>query len=277
MRRRTPGWLGPLAVATALLLAPARGWGQSLEPRAYSPAPVGMNFLIVGWAWTEGGLWFDSGGPIVDPKLTTTGPILAYARTLDIFGKSGKFDVILPGTQLSGSALYRGEPVERDITGLSDPLARLSVSLLGAPAMSAKQFRSYRQDVVVGASLQVSVPVGQYDSSRLINLGTNRWIAKPEIGVSKTWGRWTVEGDAAVCSTATTTPSTAACAGPRARCTRPRAIWFTASGPGFGRPPGRHLVHRRPHERSMASIRRISSATGVSGRRWRSRWTGAIR
>jgi hypothetical protein len=50
----------------------------------------------------------------------------------------------------------------------------------------------------VGASLQVSVPAGQYDETKLINLGTNRWFFKPEIGVSKALGPWTLEAQTAV-------------------------------------------------------------------------------
>lgn len=189
---------GAVAGAIAYVLTPAIARGQALEPRAYSPAPVGVNFIVAGWTWTTGGLSFDTAVPITDPKLDSTGPILAYARTLDVFGKSAKVDVILPAGRISGSALYQGEPVQREVEGLSDPLVRFSVILNGAPAMDAAAFRTYRQDLVIGASLQVSVPVGQYDKDRLLNLGTNRWIAKPEIGVSKTWGRWTLEGDAAV-------------------------------------------------------------------------------
>lgn len=196
MRRWTPA--ATAIAAAASIVAPGGAAAQSLEPRAYSPAPVGMNFVIAGWAWTEGGVATDGGLPLTDPQLKTTGPILAYARTLDVFGKSGKFDVVLPASRLSGSATFNGEPLTRRVTGLQDPLVRLSVSLLGAPAMTAREFRSYRQDLVIGASLQVSIPVGQYDEDRLVNLGTNRWIAKPEIGISKTWGRWTLEGDAAV-------------------------------------------------------------------------------
>jgi hypothetical protein len=67
------------------------------------------------------------------------------------------------------------------------------VNFYGAPALSLKEFQGYRQDTIVGASLQVFVPSGQYDSSKLVNNGTNRWAAKPEVGVSKAWDRWTVE------------------------------------------------------------------------------------
>lgn len=171
---------------------------QSIEPRAYSPAPVGVNFVIVGYARSWGGVSFDTSLPLTDPKLRIDGPILAYARTLDLWGKSGKIDVILPTGRLSGRALYQGAPVQREVSGLGDPLLRLSVNLIGAPALDAAAFRAYRPDLIVGASLQVSAPLGQYDSDRLVNLGSNRWWVRPEVGASKTVGRWTVEGKAGV-------------------------------------------------------------------------------
>ena len=96
--------------------------------------------------------------------------VLAYARTLDVWGKSGKFDVILPYSQLSGSAMFAGQPHERKVTGLQDPLFRFSVNFYGAPALSLKEFADYRQDLIIGASVQVSAPLGQYDDHKLVNL-----------------------------------------------------------------------------------------------------------
>jgi hypothetical protein len=61
-----------------------------------------------------------------------------------------------------------------------------------------QEFRSYEQDLIVGASLQVSAPMGQYDETKLVNIGTHRWFFKPEIGVSKARGPWTLELTAAV-------------------------------------------------------------------------------
>jgi len=170
---------------------------QSIEPRSYSNAPVGVNFLIGGYAYTRGGVSFDT-LPITDPKLTTSSAVVGYARALDLWGSSGKFDVIVPYTWLSGSAIYQGDPVRRDVDGFADPLLRVSVNFFGAPALTLPEFRSYRQDLVVGASLQVSVPARQYDETKLINLGTNRWFFKPEIGVSKALGPWTLEAKTAV-------------------------------------------------------------------------------
>lgn len=166
---------------------------QSIEPRAYSPAPVGVNFLVLAYADSHGGLATDSSTPLKDPQLHVRGPILGYARTFGLLGRLAKFDAVLPAARLSGSAIYQGQPVQREVQGLLDPLVRLSVNLHGAPALTPEQFRAYRQDVVVGASLQVALPLGQYDDTRLVNLSAHRWAFHPEIGVSKALGRWTLE------------------------------------------------------------------------------------
>ncbi len=193
LRRLTAGAL----LATGSSMVSLAG-AQSIEPRAYSNAPIGMNFFIAGYADTRGGIAFDTALPITDPELETSSLVLGYARALEFWGKSGKFDIIVPYTSLDGRAIYQGSPVQREVTGFGDPLLRLSVNFSGAPALTAEQFRSYRQDVIVGASLQVSVPAGQYDETRLVNLGSNRWFFKPEVGISKAAGAWIFETKAAV-------------------------------------------------------------------------------
>lgn len=189
--------------ALALALAQLAIWvgaahGQSIEPRSYSNTPVGMNFVIGGYAYTRGGLAFDASLPLTDPHLSTSSAVLGYARALDLWGMSGKFDMIVPYTWLSGSARYQGDPVERTVNGLADPAFRLSINFIGAPALTLREFASYEQDLIVGASLQISVPAGQYDNTRLINIGSHRWSFRPEIGVSKAFDRWTFEGKAGV-------------------------------------------------------------------------------
>jgi hypothetical protein len=190
--RRIPARWTSLASSALALLAGAAA-AQDIEPRSYSNAPVGVSFLIAGYAYTRGGVSFDPSLPITDEKLKTSSALLAYARVLDLWGKSAKFDAIVPYTWLSGSANYRGEPVERVVDGFADPRFRLSVNLYGAPALGLKEYASYEQDLIVGVSVQVSAPWGQYDGTRLVNLGTHRWFVKPEIGVSKAVGPWTLE------------------------------------------------------------------------------------
>jgi hypothetical protein len=174
-----------------LAFPPARA--AELEPRAYSNVPVGMNFLIAGYARSEGGLSTDPVSPIQDAHLNINTGVVAYARSLDVGGKSGKIDIIMPFSDLSGTALVGGQSAQRQISGLNDARFRFSVNFIGAPALSMQEFANYRQDLIVGASVQVSAPVGQYDPNRLVNIGSNRWFIKPDIGISKALGAYTLE------------------------------------------------------------------------------------
>ena len=95
---------------------------------------------------------------------------------------------------MHGSALYNGAPVERRVDGFADPLIRVSAIIHhGAPALSPAAFREYRQNFLVATSLQVSVPVGQYDASR-IRHRRQPLVGEAQIGVSKRRGRWIFEG-----------------------------------------------------------------------------------
>ena len=191
--------LCPTVIVSALALgAASAAQAQDMEPRSYSNAPIGLNFLVAGYAYTRGGLAFDGALPITDPHLNMSSAVLAYGRVLEVWGQSAKLNVLVPLSSLTGTVDYAGQSVQRDVTGLADPAVKLSVNLYGAPALSLKEFAAFEQDLIVGASLRVTAPLGNYENTRLVNLGTNRWSFKPEIGVSQSLGQWTVEALAAV-------------------------------------------------------------------------------
>ena len=182
-----------IIVVLAAMAATYGAAAQDLEPRAYSNTPVGLNFLVAGYSYTSGGATPDPTVPITNADIRIDGATLAYARAIDLWGKSGKFDIVVPYAWLSGSAEFAGQPHERKIDGLGDPRFHASVNFYGAPALSPKEFAGYRQDLIIGASLYVWAPWGQYDPSKLVNIGTNRWAFKTELGISKAIGAWTLE------------------------------------------------------------------------------------
>jgi len=184
-------------IALASLGRARHAAAQDIEPRTYSNAPVGVNFLIAGYAYTRGALQFDTALDLTDAHLRTSNAVLAYARVFDLAGSAATIDVIAPYTWLSGTAVFQGDPVDRTVSGFANPAVRLTWNFYGAPAMGLREFRTWQQDVVVGASLRVSAQWSQYDESRLVNIGTNRWSFKPEVGISKTTGPWTLELSAA--------------------------------------------------------------------------------
>ncbi|MBK9116043.1 MAG: transporter [Betaproteobacteria bacterium] len=164
-----------------------------MEPRAFANSPIGLNFLLAGYSYTTGGVAVDPTLPLTNADVAVNSATVAYARTLAFFGQSAKFDISVPYGWLSGSAAFAGQPFEREVSGSGDPRLRVSYNFYGAPALSMKEFAAYQQDVIVGASFYVWAPLGQYDPSKLVNLGTNRWAYKVELGISKAIGPWTLE------------------------------------------------------------------------------------
>ncbi|HXV79078.1 MAG TPA: transporter [Candidatus Binatia bacterium] len=181
------GWvIGALALA--LVTVSVETHAQDLEPRAYANTPVGLNFLIAGYAYSKGAVGTDPAVPIEDAQVRISSGVLAYVRTLDLWGRSGKVDIILPYSWASGRARLLRQEHTREVSGLGDPKLRFSVLLYGGPALTFEEFKDYTPDIIIGTSLEVTPPLGQYDSDKLLNIGTNRWSIKPELGISKTWG-----------------------------------------------------------------------------------------
>ena len=177
-----------------LLLAPALAAAQSLDPRAYSNLPVGLNFLLAGYAFSQGELAFDASVPLQDGRSKAHALPIGYVRSLDVLGRSGNIALLLPLVDLAATASFNGATeARREVSGLADPALRLAVNFYGAPALKPAEFAAWRQDLIIGASLAITAPLGQYDEDRLVNIGTNRWSVKPELGVSQALGPWTFE------------------------------------------------------------------------------------
>ena len=182
-----------LLVVLSVMTSVARA--QDLVPGAYTPAPAGLNVLTVATAFSRGALAFDPSLPVEDAHSTVGLAAAGINRTLNLGGRFASVGVAMPFMlgRVEGRVLDQFEAASR--TGLGDMTGRIAINLYGAPAMTFKEFAAYRPTTVVGLSLGVAAPLGQYDSTRYINLGTNRWAFKPEIGISRTRGPWTFEGD----------------------------------------------------------------------------------
>ena len=190
--------IGKIVVTGVLLLTVQLVGAQALEPRFYSNVPVGVNFALSGYVYSTGGLSFDPALDVDDAKLKVHTPVVAYARSLGLFGTSAKFDIAVPYSFLSGTATQNGSPISRTVNGLNDPQFRGSINLIGASALTMKEFREYQQNFVLGTSFAVTAPLGQYDNTKLVNIGQNRWSFKPEVGMSKTFGRLIIEWSGAM-------------------------------------------------------------------------------
>ena len=166
---------------------------QDLEPRAFSPAPVGLNILSIGYGYSSGNVFFDQALPIEDATGRLHIVTAGYLRTMSLFGLSAKLGAVLPFGGGDWEGLVTGEHASTSRLGFGDPAVILAMSFVGAPALKPEQFRTYREGLVAGASAMAVVPLGQYNPDKLINLGSNRWAFRTRLGVSHRVGRWVLE------------------------------------------------------------------------------------
>ena len=159
----------------------SQAYAQEIEARAYSNAPIGINFASLGIGQASSSSY----------KLTTEAA--GFTRIFDAWGQSGKITIVLPYAELSGTGNPGSQTLNASSEGLSDPLIKASVNLYGAPALTLDQFKNYQQDLIIGASLAASIPWGQYNNQQLLNVGANRWFVQPGLGASKAIGPWRLE------------------------------------------------------------------------------------
>jgi hypothetical protein len=185
-------------VIVALLLAGSSAAAQELDPRTYSPSPVGTTIVLSGFGKSAGGFILDPSLGIenveADLWFTTTGAGYVF----DLGGRQARVLAVFPAAWGDISGEIGRETQRQDLEGLTDPRFKLTVGLLGAPALTLEELARAPRRLVLGASLTVVPPWGQYDSARLVNLGYNRWALKPELGISRPVGRFTFESYAGV-------------------------------------------------------------------------------
>jgi hypothetical protein len=170
---------------------------QDLEPRRWSHLPSKLNVVGLATGWTNGEVLFDPALNIEDVSFDTYLGAVAYVRTFEFLGKSSRVDFTVPYVAGRWEGLLNGEPASVRRRGFADPLMRFSINLYGAPPLSGKEYVRYRREnpvtTTIGAGVQVRLPLGDYNDQWLINLGSNRWMIRPQLGVLHQHHKWQFE------------------------------------------------------------------------------------
>jgi hypothetical protein len=168
-------------------------YAQDLAPRAYIITPIHSNAITLQYSFFDGSLLFEGTIPITGANARVSVSIFNYTHSLRLFGRTANFTGSLP----YGIGNLRGTVVGAEAfayrSGLLPASFRFSVNLVGGPAMNVAEFRKWRQKTIVGISLRLVPKTGQYDPTKLINFGANRWAFKPELGFSRRWGHWILD------------------------------------------------------------------------------------
>jgi hypothetical protein len=167
---------------------------QDLEPRRWSQMPTGLNFLGIGYGYIDGDIFFDPVLLIEEATFDMHAIALGYVRSFGLFGQSARVDFTLPYRAGRWQGTVDDEFVHFRRRGLGDARMRFSTLLYGGSAESMEEFvKSERSKTVIGVAVAVTMPTGEYSKDRLINHGSNRWIIRPQLGVTHNRGKWTSE------------------------------------------------------------------------------------
>ena len=123
-----------------------------MEPRSYSNAPIGLNFVIASYQYSWGDVLLDPSVPVKNADAKVSAVLAGYGRVLDFWGQSGTLGLVVPYAWISANGDVEGQPRTVDRSGFGDLAMRLAVNLYGAPALSLQEFRDYRQDTIVGVT-----------------------------------------------------------------------------------------------------------------------------
>jgi Putative MetA-pathway of phenol degradation len=180
-----------LVAVVCLLIGFAEARGQQLEPRVYLASPVGSNVVVAAVGRSTGDIIVDPTLPIEDARARLGVLTFAYYRSFSFLGRSASLGGALPVLRGSAEGRVDGIAQRVDRLGQGDVPVRLTVNVVGAPAMDTPTFAKRPPRPELAVSLVATVPIGQYDPTKIINLGANRWSYKPEVGLSLPIGeRW---------------------------------------------------------------------------------------
>ena len=141
--------------------------------------------MVLAYQHSSGDIVTDASLPITGVDSSIHFLQAAYQRSFGLFGRSANIQLSLPYSDVKTEGLVENEFLTRETSGFADARVRFSIKLKGAPEMDAAGLKALRGSprTIIGASLLIQAPTGEYESDKLINLGTNRWSAKPAIGV----------------------------------------------------------------------------------------------
>lgn len=189
-----------LSVSGILIFSPAGA--QELEPRRWTHLPTDINIAGGVYAYTDGDISVDPVLRVEGLKKEVDTWAAAYIRTFKLFGKSARLGVVQGWQDGTWTGTVDGVAAEVTRQGWTDTSAGIAVHLIGAPPLSGKEFSAYRAKVesetMLGVALEAGLPTGDYMDDKLINIGSNRFSFRPQIGGVHNVGKWSFEGTGSV-------------------------------------------------------------------------------
>jgi hypothetical protein len=148
---------------------------------------VETNIAGAGYVYTEADISVDPVLRIENVNMEMHTWAAKYIRTFELFEKSARIDISQAYHDGRWSGVVDGVSTSVKRNGFSDSIVRFSINLIGAPPLGGQEYATYRaqknEETIVGMGLEMQLPTGEYMSDKLINLGTNRFTFRPQIGL----------------------------------------------------------------------------------------------
>ena len=176
--------LGALCPPQALAQVPARFYWKTLSDGNAVPLIVNS---ISGNTNPFDPSHLVTPGANVDATLALPG----YARTFSLGDRAAFVAVLAPMGRISGEVAAGDQTVRESARGFGDPMIELDVNLVGRPAQkNLVDAMRYEPGFSLDVIADLGVPVGEYDNTRTLNLGQNRWYGR--VGAPIVWqlGPW---------------------------------------------------------------------------------------
>lgn len=176
------------------LLTVCNTTAQDLDPRAYARVPVDFTTVVAGFSYSTGDIVTDATFPVDNVSARLQSASLGVAHSFSLFKCTSQVLVALPYVWAKATGEMGNQAQEVTRSGFADTRLRFSILVHGAPPSTVSELLKSPRKTVVGVSLNMIVPTGQFFSDKLINLGTNRFGFRAEIGLSQPLGkRWLLD------------------------------------------------------------------------------------
>ena len=123
--------------------------------------------------------------------VNATMAMVGYAKFLPLFDRATMISVIFPMGHISAETIIAGGTSKQVAKGFGDPMLEFDINIIGPKAqMSLPDLMRYEPGFSLDLMMDLAFPVGEYDNTKTLNLGQNRWYGR--IGAPIVWqiGPW---------------------------------------------------------------------------------------
>jgi hypothetical protein len=180
-------------VCVCLLLSLGRAHAQDDGARAYALSPVGVNQLAFQALFTRGNQSLGAGTVIEGFDIDVNVGVLQFTRTFSAGDRLGAFLVVIPVGEVEAT-VHGPSDVSTTSSGFGDATLGGILGLVGSPALTRQEFVSHQPGFALGLLARATLPTGEYDRNRAVNLGANRYVAQVGLPMSYAVGESLISG-----------------------------------------------------------------------------------